>query len=98
SFEKLNEVSYICGQLESTKSGKLHAQMFIQKPARWERGQFTQEIVGPFEFGEFRVIDKKKSNDLNKLRVDEHNAIIEENNMLLDNATLLEVFRYNKDR
>src|SRR6185436_1494662 len=138
SFEKLNEVSYICGQLESTESGKLHAQMFMQfakntrqtiasakkilnddsilfvdylngtsdenriyatkefnrckkhsgckcdffdltkicekcdttcdrKPVRWGRGQFTQEIVGPFEFGEFRVIDKKESNDLNEL-------------------------------
>ncbi|CAG8796999.1 3001_t:CDS:1, partial [Cetraspora pellucida] len=68
------------------------------KPARWGRGKFTQEIVGLFEFGDFRIIDKKESNDLNELQIDEHNAIIEENNMLLDNATSLEVFRYNKDR
>jgi energy-coupling factor transporter ATP-binding protein EcfA2 len=70
--------------------------------ARWGNGRLAEELVGPFEFGEFRVIERFKNSESSQKyeeqKAEEHEAIIEGNNMLIDGATPLEVFKHNKDK
>ncbi|RIB09476.1 hypothetical protein C2G38_2044291 [Gigaspora rosea] len=71
-----------------------------QKPARWGRGELSEEITGPFEFGKFREIEKytKISLRLEEYKNEEYEAIVEGNKILVDGATLLEVFKYNVEK
>ncbi|CAG8581067.1 9923_t:CDS:2, partial [Racocetra fulgida] len=62
----------------------------------------SKEIVGPFEFGKFREIEKKytkrKKQDINELKADEFQGTIDGNKMLEDGKTPLEIFRKNKNK
>ncbi|CAG8756002.1 27935_t:CDS:1, partial [Racocetra persica] len=62
----------------------------------------SKEIVGLFEFGEFREIEKKytkkKKLDINELKVNEHSGRIDSNEMLLDNKTPFEIFKEIKTK
>ncbi|RIB17497.1 hypothetical protein C2G38_2313592 [Gigaspora rosea] len=74
----------------------------IRKPARWGRGELSKDITGLFEFGKFRKIEKftnkKYIDSLEDYKLQEYEAIVEGNKMLVDGATLLEVFKYNIEK
>ncbi|RIB29671.1 hypothetical protein C2G38_2027539 [Gigaspora rosea] len=92
AFDKIKDkVSYIVDKYEPTESDI----------ATWRRGEYPKEIVGPFEFGEYRELEGFKQNkkDINEYKADEYEGGIESNNKLLnENRTLLEIFKANKDK
>ncbi|RIB03797.1 hypothetical protein C2G38_2286557 [Gigaspora rosea] len=73
-----------------------------RKPARWGRGELSEDITGPFEFGKFREIEnftnKKYIESLEDYKLQEYEAIVEGNKMLVDGATPLEVFKHNLEK
>ncbi|CAG8834676.1 35440_t:CDS:1, partial [Gigaspora margarita] len=68
-----------------------------RKLARWERGELSEEITGPFEFGKFREIEKytKVSLRSKKYKDKEYESIIEGNKMLIEEVHPLKVFKRN---
>ncbi|RIB17314.1 hypothetical protein C2G38_2142657 [Gigaspora rosea] len=86
------DLTKICNKCDSTCERKI---------AAWERGKYPKEIVGPFEFGEYRELEGSKQNkkDINEYKADEYESGIESNDILLyENKTLLEIFKANKDK
>ena len=62
----------------------------------------SQEVVGPWEFGEYRYLaPSRDQSDLyeeyQEKQLQIHNAGIDGNNMLLNGATLLDMVKKNKD-
>ncbi|CAG8596984.1 10945_t:CDS:2, partial [Scutellospora calospora] len=53
----------------------------------------SKDKIGPFDFGDYRYLA-----ELERKKNKEFDAIIEGNEMLINGATLLEVFRYNRDK
>ncbi|CAG8848688.1 30809_t:CDS:1, partial [Gigaspora margarita] len=71
-----------------------------QKPARWGRGELSEEITGLFEFGKFHKIKKytKKSLRSKDYKDEEFELIIEGNKMLMEGVHPLEVFKHNAEK
>ncbi|CAG8796122.1 35920_t:CDS:2, partial [Racocetra persica] len=70
----------------------------------WGRGTLPKEVVGPFEFGEFREIEKsftkayREKKDIKELKLEEHQGGLDSNKMLEEEKTPLEIFRENKNK
>ncbi|CAG8745975.1 5421_t:CDS:2 [Gigaspora rosea] len=64
------------------------------------KGELSEEITGPFEFGKFREIEKHTKISLRpeEYKNEEYEAIVEGNKMLLNGATPLEVFKHNVEK
>ncbi|CAG8516753.1 6065_t:CDS:2 [Scutellospora calospora] len=77
-----------------------------RKYSHWtdkDSNKLPQESVGPWTFGTYRYLPPSKEfsvikDELEEKKSIEFEAIIEENNKLLEGATPLEVFKLNKDK
>ncbi|CAG8857287.1 16401_t:CDS:2, partial [Gigaspora margarita] len=95
-FELLHSQIYI--QLKTRMTMKAIKELFddssifieaIKTTSSLRRGELSEEITGPFEFGKFREIEKHTKISLRpeEYKIEEFEAIIEGNKLLANGAT-----------
>ncbi|CAG8750958.1 29374_t:CDS:2, partial [Racocetra persica] len=68
------------------------------------RCTLPKEVVGPFEFEEFREIKKsftkayREKKNIKELKLEEHQGDLDSNEILEEEKTPLEIFRENKNK